>query len=210
MKTIKKCCSGFMEHLRLKNELKYDGSQIEPQWAFRMFGIKESNIVSWVGPMDIQPGYIIDFEDRGKKIKGDKLLHFVIEHFDCQPADIRLCYHRQRLFVMMVKDNLEKIRIKTKRRGDDLYYNKSKPHEEKKEGKLSVSIATCSNNSMKIHFALNIVSEGTPSDVTIISLMDCLDDLVFQDVIKLADNICRDYINELSSIERDITKTKVF
>lgn len=199
-----------MKHLKLKKEIKYDGSQIEPQWAFRMFGIKDSNVVSWIGPMDIKQDNIIDYEDQDKEIKGDELLHFIIEHFDSQPADIRLCYHRQRLFIMMVKDNLEKMGIRTIRMGDDLYHQKSQSQKAKIDGKLSVSIATCSNNSMKIHFALNIVSEGTPSDVEIIGLMDCLDNLVRDDVLQVADDICEDYINELSSIERDITKTKVF
>ncbi len=57
--------------------------------------------------MDIHQDNIVDYEDQGKEIKGDKLLHFIIEHFDVQPADLRLCYHRQRLFILMVQDNLE-------------------------------------------------------------------------------------------------------
>ncbi len=35
-----------MKHLKLKENTCYDGSQIEPMWAFRKFGIKESSIVS--------------------------------------------------------------------------------------------------------------------------------------------------------------------
>jgi Domain of unknown function (DUF366). len=63
---------------------------------------------------------------------------------------------------------------------------------------------------MKIHFAVNISSEGTPSDVEITSLNDCIGDLTMDKVNLLADSIVDDYISELSSIERDITKTKVF
>lgn len=198
---------GFMKYLKLEEELLYDGSQIEPQWAFRKFQIKDSNLVSWIGPMDIYPDNIVDYEDQGKEIKGDKLLHFIIEHFDAQPADLRLCYHRQRLFIMMVQNNLEKLGLKTIRRGDDLYHL---PEQGKTEAKLSVSIATCSNNSMKIHFAVNISSQGTPSDVEITSLTDCIEGLTTEEVDQLADDVARDYIGELSSIERDITKTKVF
>ena len=196
-----------MKYLKLKEKMLYDGSQIEPQWAFRKFKIKDSNIVSWIGPMDIHPDNIIDYEDHDKEIKGDELLHFIIEHFDCQPANIRLCYHRQRLFIMIVKNNLEKMGLKTLREGDDLYYLK----DESKEGyKLSVSIATSSNNSMKIHFAMNITSKGTPADVEITSLKDCIKGITTDKLVQLADDICNDYINELSSIESDITKTKVF
>lgn len=195
-----------MKYLKLKEKMLYDGSQIEPQWAFRKFKIKDSNIVSWIGPMNIYPENIVDFEDHDKEIKGDELLHFIIEHFDSQPANIRLCYHRQRLFIMIVQNNLEKIGIKTLRSGDDLYYLK----ESEIEYKLSVSIATCSNNSMKVHFAMNIISEGTPSDVKITSLKECINGITTEDIVQLADDISNDYINELSSIEKDITKTKVF
>jgi len=195
-----------MKYLKLEEELLYDGSQIEPQWVFREFGIKDSSIVRWIGPMDIHQDNIVDYEDQGKEIKGDKLLHFIIEHFDVQPADLRLCYHRQRLFILMVQDNLEKLGLKTQREGDDLYHVTGSD----KKAKLSVSIATCSNNSMKIHFAMNISSEGTPSDVEITSLIDCIRDLTTEKVDQMADNIVDYYIKELSSIEKDITKTKVF
>jgi hypothetical protein len=199
-----------MKYLRLEEKLLYDGSQIEPQWAFRKFKIKDSNIVSWIGPMDIKQENIVDYEDKGKHIKGNELLHFIIEHFDCQPADIRLCYHRQRLFIMIVQDNLEKINIKTLRHGDDLYCLVSDSKKGESMAKLSVSIATCSINSMKIHFAINILNEGTPPDVEIISLTDLSDNLIIGKIIEMADNICEDYIKELSTIEQDITKTKVF
>jgi hypothetical protein len=195
-----------MKYLKLEEELLYDGSQIEPQWVFKEFGVKDSSIVRWIGPMDIHQDNIVDYEDQGKEIKGSKLLHFMIEHFDVQPADLRLCYHRQRLFIMISQDNLKKIGLETVREGDDLYY----VPEPDKKAKLSVSIATCSNNSMKIHFAVNISSEGTPSDVEITSLNDCIGDLTMDKVNLLADSIVDDYVSELSSIERDITKTKVF
>jgi hypothetical protein len=199
-----------MKYLKLKESLLYDGSQIEPQWAFKKLGIKDSSIVSWIGPMEIKQDNLIDYEDHGLEIKGDQLLHFIIEHFDCQPVNIRLCYHRQRLLVMMVKDLLGEMGIKTLRSGDDLYYKESDQEERQKQGKLSVSIATCSNSSMKIHFALNLVSEGTPSDVEVAGLFDCLEDMGREDVLQLADKVCQNYINEISSIESDITKTKVF
>jgi hypothetical protein len=96
-----------MKYIRLEEESLYDGSQIKPMWAFKQFRIKDSSLISWIGPMDIKTDNLIDYEDVGLEIKGDKLLHFVIEHFDSQPADIRLCYHRQRLFVMIMKWGLK-------------------------------------------------------------------------------------------------------
>jgi len=195
-----------MKYLKLKENLLYNGSQIEPQWAFKEFGIKDSSVITWIGPMDIHQNNIVDFEDQGKEIMGNELLHFIIEHFDSQPADIRLCYLRQRLFIMMVQETLAKLGLKTLREGDDLYYITTGD----KKAKLSVSIATCSINSMKIHFAMNITSEGTPLDIETIGLNECLKNSKPDNISQLADIICNNYIDELKSIEMDICKTKVF
>ncbi len=198
-----------MKHLRLKENTCYNGSQIEPMWAFRIFKIKESSIVSWIGPMDIDKDHLVDFEDVGLEIKGDKMLHFIIEHFDVQPADIKLCYHRQRIFVMIIKDMLNYLGIKTDRNGDDLYYQKPGANG-KLNGKLSVSIATCSVSSMKIHFALNLVENGTPANVETAGILEPYMGIGISEVRKLIDDVCETYINEILSIKMDITKTKVF
>jgi hypothetical protein len=195
-----------MKHLKLKDSTSYDGSQIEPLWAFKTFGLKDSSIVTWIGPMEIKPDHLIDFEDVGLEIKGDNMLHFIIEHFDVQPADLNLCYHRQRIFVMIIKDILNDLGLKTLREGDDLYFNKINL----KSGKLSVSIATCSLSSMKIHFALNLTEKGTPNDVDTAALMELGLDIGIEEVKELAEKASEIYIEEISSIKSDITKTKVF
>jgi len=195
-----------MKHLKLTNNTSYDGSQIEPLWAFKTFKLKESSIVSWIGPMEIKPDHLIDFEDVGLEIKGDNMLHFIIEHFDVQPADLNLCYHRQRIFVMIIKDILNNLGIKTTRNGDDLYIQKINL----KPGKLSVSIATCSISSMKIHFALNLTEKGTPNDVDTSALLEAGVDIGIEDVNEIAEKASETYINEISSIRSDISKTKVF
>ena len=194
-----------MKHLKLKNGTSYDGSQIEPYWAFKTFGIKDSSIVSWMGPMNIHPNNLIDFEDIGIEIKGDKMLHFIVEHFDTQPANLNLCYHRQRILVMIVKDLLNDFGMTTSREGDDLFFEK-----ETKRGKLSVSIATCSVSSMKIHFALNLTEEGTPDDVETSALLESGLNIGIVEVEQLAETACDKYITEISSIKSDITKTNVF
>ena len=198
-----------MKHLRLKESTCYNGSQIEPMWAFRTFKIKESSIVSWMGPMDIGKDHLVDFEDVGLEIKGDKMIHFIIEHFDVQPADIRLCYHRQRIFVMIIKDMLNNLGIKTYRHGDDLYYKKPCTNG-KLNGKLSVSIATCSVSSMKIHFALNLVESGTPENVETAGILEPYTGIGISDVRNFIDDTCENYIDEILSIKMDITKTRVF
>lgn len=190
-----------MKHLKWEKGQLYDGSQIEPNWAFKEFNIKESSIISWIGPMDIKPSKIIDYEDVHREIKADEMLHFIIEHFDHQPADIRMVYHRQRLFVTLVKDVLHEVGIKVRREGDDLYF---------RDEKLSVSIATCSASSMKIHFGLNITSQGTPDDIRTAGLLECKENFRREDLFLMADKIGENYIREMAAIESDIAKTRVF
>ncbi|MDD3984318.1 MAG: DUF366 family protein [Methanobacterium sp.] len=194
-----------MKHLKLENGKCYDGSQIQPMWAFRTFGIKDSSIISWVGPMKIEPDHLVDFEDAGLEIKGNNMLHFIVEHFDVQPANISICYHRQRILVMIIKDILQEFGIFTSRSGDDLYI---KNIQTDKIGKLSVSIATCSISSMKIHFAMNLTENGTPKNIEVASLFEF--GLNNEDISKVTEKICENYIMEINSITKDISKTKVF
>ncbi|MBO7719804.1 MAG: DUF366 family protein, partial [Methanosphaera sp.] len=155
-------------------------------------------IVSWIGPMDIQSDNLIDYEDVGLDIKGNKMLHFIVEHFDEQPGNLRLIYHRQRILVMITRDILRQYSVDTTQDGDDIFID---------NGKLSVSIASASISSMKIHFALNITTQGTPDDVETSSLEDNMD---ISHISQLQDKIANQYIHFIDDIERDITKTKVF
>jgi len=191
----------LMKQKTLEPGMLYDGSQIKPMWAFQELGVKGSSIVTWIGPMDIEAEELIDYEDVGLEITSAEMVHFIIEHFDVQPADMRLCYHRQRILVMIVKDLLGEMGIKCLRKGDDLYVG---------SGKLSVSIASCSISSMKIHFALNLTSKGTPADVETTGLTECTPGVVREDIPTLAEKICAMYIGEISDIEQDIAKTRVF
>jgi hypothetical protein len=190
-----------MIYKNLKKSMIYDGGQIKPLWAFREMGIKESSIITWIGPMEIKPAKIIDYEDVDMEIKADKMIHFIVEHLDCQPADMRLCYHRQRILVIIVKEVLGNFGIKTKRNGDDLFVGARK---------LTVSIATCSISSMKIHLGINLTSKGTPEDVPTVGILEIGNALNYDNINVFMDSVCKNYIKELSSIEEDIAKTRVF
>ncbi|MCK9151461.1 DUF366 family protein [Methanobacterium alcaliphilum] len=188
-------------HQHLKETSCYDGSPIQPLWALDKYGIKGSSIISWMGPMEIKAENIVDVEDVGLEIKSDNMAHFIVEHFDCQPADIRICYHRQRILVMLLKEELRSFGIECKRRGDDLFVNSKK---------LTVSIATISPTSMKIHLGMNITSEGTPDDVKTIGFFECNESLNEKDIVNLINNVSKNYIDEINDIEQDITKTRSF
>lgn len=178
----------------------YDGSQIRPLWALDQMGIKGSSIVSWMGSMEIEPSKIIDVEDVGLEIKSNEMIHFIVEHFDCQPTNIKLAYHRQRILVMILKDELAQWGVQCTRSGDDLFVG---------NGKLTVSIATISATSMKIHLGINITSEGTPEDVKTRGVLET-ENISRDDLLKLVNNVSEAYVEEIESIERDISKTRAF
>lgn len=188
-----------MIYEHLEEPLLYDGSQIEPVWALSELSIKGSSIITWIGPMDVRD--IVDYEDLDLEIKAGEALHFIVEHFDEQPSSLRLAYHRQRILVMLLKEELSMEGFDTRRDGDDLYIGSSK---------LTVSIATASISSMKIHLGVNLHREGTPDDVETVGLLDEKPELGMDGVVRIAENVAMAYIHELDSIEEDICKTRVF
>lgn len=187
-------------HKHIEDVFEYDGSQIDPLWAFREFGIYGSSIVTWIGPVNIVPGNLKDFADVGLDIRSDCMVNFICEFFDQQPPNIRIAYLRQRLLVMIFREVLDKYGVVSTREGDDIYVG---------GGKLSISIASVSLSSAKIHFALNIRDEGTPDDVETIGLFDIGDVFNEDNLRDLIFNVVNRFISELESIENDISKTKV-
>ena len=175
-----------------------------PSWAFQEFGIYGSSIVTWIGPVNITPDNLKDFADVGLEIKSNYMVNFICEFFDQQPPNMRVAYLRQRLLVMIFREILTEYGIQTKREGDDIFVD---------DGKLSISIASISLSSAKIHFALNLEDKGTPSDVETIGLYDIKvnGEQVFNqnNLLDLINKTVKNFINELKTIENDISKTKV-
>lgn len=184
-----------MNSLILTHPIKYDGSQIAPLWAYSI-GIKGDSIVIFHGPMDVTFENMKDFEDEkaGRTIKGDDLIHFIVERFD-SPASMRLAYYMQRLLIVCVRDTLEKYKIKTTRNGDDLFVD---------DRKLTVSIASAGVTSEKIHCGINITTQGTPRDIRTAALLD----LGIEDWKAFAEEIAEIFIREIDDIEGDIVKTR--
>ena len=192
-------------HKHVDEIFEYDGSQINPSWAFQEFGIYGSSIVTWIGPVNITPDNLKDFADVGLEIKSNYMVNFICEFFDQQPTNMRVAYLRQRLLVMIFREILTEFGVESKREGDDIFVN---------NGKLSISIASVSLSSAKIHFALNLEDKGTPSDVETIGLFDIRDgegNQIFNDenIRCLIDMTVNRFIDEIETIEDDISKTKV-
>ena len=103
---------------------------------------------------------------------------------------------------MIFREILTEKGVKTTREGDDIFVDGRK---------LSISIASISLSSAKIHFALNLEDKGTPGDVETIGLYDIADGNVFNEnnLKTLIFDVVNRYIDELETIEKDISKTKV-
>lgn len=181
--------------------LIYDGSQIAPLWALREFGVQGDSIVFFRGAMRVPRDELVDIKDLQESvvdhpISSEEALHFIVEHFD--DASLRLAYHRQRILINVAKERIiEECGVHLKRKASDLYVD---------ERKLSVSVATASASSSKIHLGLNISSDGVPEGVSAIGLKE----LGLDEVKGLAVKIANAYIDEIGEIEEDISKTRVF
>ena len=192
-------------HKHVDEIFEYDGSQINPSWAFQEFGIYGSSIITWIGPVNITPDNLKDFADVGLEIKSNYMVNFICEFFDQQPPNMRIAYLRQRLLVMIFREILTGYGIASKWEGDDIFVD---------GGKFSISIASVSLRSAKIHFALNLEDKGTPDDVETIGLFDIKNNdgtQIFnkENLLDLINETALRFIDELESIENDISKTKV-
>lgn len=134
----------------------YDGQQLRSLYAYLNYGVLGDSTLAWVGPCRVQAEHMVDGEDllANATIAGAKMLHFIVEVFDLQLfSGVAL----QRIFASLLKDILvERYAVpanQIRRDGDDLFIG---------DGKLSISIATQSPTSTLMHFALNVVNEGTP------------------------------------------------
>lgn len=138
----------------LPRNLAYEGDALSALWAYRMFGIQGPSAVAFAGPCRVPLENLVDQEDLRRKapIASLRMLHLIAEDFS---SDLEGAVWRQRLLTAIALDLLHacpKAR-KVTRDGDDLRDGKAK---------LSVSIATVTPVSTKIHFGINILSKGTP------------------------------------------------
>ena len=191
-------------HKHVDEIFEYDGSQINPSWAFQEYGIYGSSVITWIGPVNITPNNLKDFADVGLEIKSNYMVNFICEFFDQQPPNMRVAYLRQRLLVMIFRETLAEYGVETKRDGDDIFVD---------DRKLSISIASVSLSSSKIHFAFNLEDKGTPDDVETIGLYDIEinNQQIFNEdnLVDLINEVVDRFIKELETIENDISKTKV-
>lgn len=181
-----------MNTLFIDKTIKYEGYQLSPHWIYKNFHLLGDSIVSFMGEVDVKLDEMVDIEDviNNEPIKSDMMLSFIVEHFE---MPLMTGVFAQRMLVTIIKENLEKLGIKIKREGDDLFFE---------DRKMSVSIATKSITSTLIHTALNVVNTGCPIPVS------SLNEVGIKDIKKFAQNVMTDYSNEIDSIKNATCKVR--
>ena len=81
LKNIQENKNRTRPNLIIDEIFEYDGSQINPSWAFQEFSIYGSSIITWIGPVNITPDNLKDFADVGLEIKSNYMVNFICEFF---------------------------------------------------------------------------------------------------------------------------------
>ena len=182
-----------MQYTFSKKNIDYDGSQLRSHWIRDRFELADDAIAAFVGGCDVSNEYMVDLEDlnAGATIYSEKMLHFIIEHFD---TSLREMVFRQRLFICLIKETFEKLvpGINLIRIGDDLYDG---------ENKITISVATSSPVSSLIHTGINISSKNTPVKTK------GLDDYNLNTKV-LAELVLKKYKEELATVIKCMNKVK--
>lgn len=175
----------------LKERLLYDGSQMHSHWAYRNYSLPGDSIVAFIGPCDVKKEEMVDLEDllKGEVIRAKEMLHFICEHFG---VDLKEIVFRQRLLVFCAKEALESLGFEILRAGDDLFFN---------DRKLSISIATITPVSGKIHLGINIDPEFAP--VPAIGLRE-----MGIEPVSFGEEVMKRYKEEISSISSAMSKVR--
>ncbi|MGP8321859.1 MAG: DUF366 family protein [Methanosarcinaceae archaeon] len=180
-----------MKCIIYNEKMDYDGSQISSLWGYNIAGVQDDSIIAFRGACDVKIEHMIDLEDKkaNESIISPDMLHFIIEHFDS--TDLKLVYARQRLFTSIVFEILAARGMSIMRTGDDLFVN---------DNKLTVSIASTSAVSQKIHFGINVVHDyyGNLYDIGISE----------NEVDELMRTIAKRYTLEFEDIEKDMRKSR--
>ena len=140
--------------LFVDEEMTYTGEQLRSHWAYRNCDLLGDSAVAFVGPCDVHPEHMKDLEDLkdDQQIYSERMLHFIIEHFD---MDLPRTVLRQHLLIALMAEHLNRSlgNARIRREGSDLYDG---------DHKVTVSIASVSPVSTLIHAGINISSRNTP------------------------------------------------
>jgi len=186
----------LMELLVVKDRrIEYDGSAIRSHWAYRNFGLLGNSLVVFRGGCNVKIEEMVDIEDLRlhNEIKSDDMVHYIIEVFDL--VNTLFASTLQKLFIAKLCEVLNEYGIKTERKGDDIYVNGKK---------LSISIATISPVSVKIHIGINVEAKGVPEGVDAIGLRE----LGITDIEEFMERTGKAIVEEFNKVKKDSLKVR--
>ena len=104
----------MIKTLMLEDQINYDGTQLQPHWIYRNFGILGDAVVAFTGEVDVALDKMVDLTDVKEKefIYSPQMLNFIVEHFD---TNLELAIYRQRMLIVAVKEELEQYEIMVQR-----------------------------------------------------------------------------------------------
>lgn len=177
----------------IDQEVKYIGSQLAPHWIYKNYKLQGDAIVAFCGECEVKLTEMVDIEDviNNEPIYSKYMLSFITEQFNVNLVE---GVFRQRLLMCIIKEELEKRGIFVERKGDDLMIN---------GGKLTVSIATKSHNSILIHTGINIDSTGAP-----VKACGLTSELGIVDIKEFGNTIMQRYSDEIDDIILASTKVR--
>lgn len=181
-----------MKSLFIEEQVNYDASQLIPHWIYSNYRLLGDAVVAFTGEVNVPLDKMMDLTDVHNKeaIYSPLMLNFIIEHFD---TNLEMAIYRQLIFMVAIKEELERYEVAVTRLGDDLYVNRNK---------LSVSIATTSIVSTMMHIGLNITTDNTP-------VKTCgLKELGIADIKGFAENVMLRYKRELEKISEARCKVR--
>ena len=185
-----------MSHLtvhRVSEDMEYTGEQLRSHWAYTTYDIIGDSAIAFVGPCDVRPEYMKDWEDLKTEsaICSERMLHFIVEHFD---VNLERAVLRQHLLIALMAEQLNR-RLgdaRVIRRGSDLYDG---------DAKVTVSVASRSAVSALIHAGINVSSRNTPVPTR------GLDDYDI-DVVSFADDVLAAYARECAILRQARCKVR--
>ena len=176
-----------MQSKFVKQGICYMGKELSPHWIYKTFNICGDAIVAFIGECEVKLDDMVDIEDvlGNSPIYSRNMIHFIVEHFNISLVEGIL---RQRLLINIARDVIIAASANPGviRKGDDLFYN---------GGKLSVSIATKSINSVLIHLGINIDPSGAP-----VKAAGLETDMKIKNPQAMAEKIMADYCKECDEI----------
>ncbi len=173
--------------------MTYDGSQLERAFIHERYGVQGKAVLVTRGPMDVPPDKTVDTEDIDSEIKGEDVLHVIVD--DPTVTDPITAGLEQRLLVIVAKETIESATGETlEREGDDLYHDGKK---------LTVSVFKPAGPGALMHLGINVTTEGVPVEAT------SLRDLGYGgDPLNLGYRIARGFASEIEAVVLDATKMR--